>query len=261
MSAHGVMLLENVYWPPLGIGTSKVTSLNDLAAEYHGFADAQAFLDSSPYLCDHQPPEYRRAGMLQWYMRNHGYPIGKQYATVMRHPDGAFAGHLRHLQETMVGWHGETAYLVTVEPVKELSPVAMPDLDLWGISPDAVDAYCGRYTVAQVREQFHMGRILLPHSETFTRIVEECERLSTDILGWQPGKGLDLALSPYVSWTLHAEAHTPVYLRQICDGPGGCGRKWDSRTGSKKCPDCTRTTTVRPLAPMGRSGRIMGAPA
>ena len=255
----GSMLLENVLKPPIGFGDVRISALCDRAAEYHGFANAQAMLDYSCWFSDYQLPEHRRAGEIAWYMRNHGFEMAQQYCTIVRNGDGAFLGQRRELQKTMTLASGNVAFLVSCEPVHEMPHIEVPDLELWGIDPEDVHAYCGEYTTAQIREQLRTDTLSLPYPEILRTIIGRCAVLSTDYFGIDPTKALDIALSDSVAWTTHGRTPGLVSLRQNC---GTCNWSWFSRSGwSDECPQC-RAVQKAPVAVVdsspSRTGETMG---
>lgn len=224
---------ENFFFPLLNLGDTRIIFCNDAAAQAYGFARAKDLVGRC--LSDLQPMWVRTIGQQNWYARHHGIAAPTTFVTIIQRPDGELVGHRRMLVETMAGLHGQS-YLTECEVVGCLDQPPAPDLDAHGVTQADVDGFCGRFTVAKLRQMLHAQTLPLPIMETFHTIVARCEQLSTEVFGWQPGMGLDLALRrDLVAWSLDAKAHSLVYFPTHCPG---CGWQWNSKAWHRQCPKC-----------------------
>ena len=244
------MTLENFYVPSLQFGDTRITGSNVAGAVAHGYDRAEQVVGK--YLSQLQPKEYRHAAMRRYFLREHGYSIGTEYATVMRAPCGTLIGHRRERLAVLRG-HGQDTYLIRVEEVRELSPVAMPDLEVYGLTVQEMYPVCGRYTYADVEEQLASDNLTLPFAETFrnilTRVVELSTQLNIHDCVDDP-YGLSAALSGRFAWTLYGRSPGQVTVHQSCH----CGWVWHSKHAwPAECPRCR---TERPKGPSDDLGRI-----
>ena len=239
---QAVMMFEIFINEALRIGDCKITGLTRKAAQLHGFETEEDMLNHSVWLSCHQDETYRKAGQWAWYCRHHGLPAPKEYATVMRGPDGAPIGQRRKLVQTLVGPHGRVQFLTAIEKVGQLPEAPVPDLTSTHTSMEDWQDFCGEFTIDALKKQYAAGCIVLPHSKTLTNILSVCAGLSTNIFDLTPDKAVDIAFSDLVSWTLSEHAQHPVLVKYTCGGEKGCGRQWQawSPRETMRCPSCAR---------------------
>ena len=228
MAAEPAFLLVRPFFvPQLQIGDDQIIQASPAAAALYGFDRPEQLLFR--YMSDLQTTASRAAGRARWALREEGYDVPATYCTLIQRPDGELAGYQGRLLSSNMGG---SAYLTQLNEVTELDEPAIPD-----VPDELLIKHNGRFPVRKIREMLAQNDLRLPYLETFKIIVARCEDLSTQVLGWPPGTGLDLALrSDLTSITLHEQASTAVYLRVGCPH---CRRQWDAKKlVTRQCPSC-----------------------
>ena len=229
------MICTNVEWPALGIRDTQVTHCNEAAAELHGYGSARDLVRRC--LSELQAPEFRHAAQCQHLLREHGYPVDAQYATVMQAEDGESLGHRRQLVWRLSEGHGRLSYCVEITKVSQLSPVAVPDIALYGLTQEHFTHVCGERTVHQFKEAVRTKQLnTLPYPENLRTILARCRHLSTFFDDITDDTGVDLMLSSRVAWTLYGRTPGLVKVHQACEA---CGWQWlHAEAVAAECPQC-----------------------
>lgn len=233
---HGTLILRPVYYPALAIGDTQLVYVDSEACKVFRRHPDQL---TGAYMSDLQPGDWREVGQINYGLRCLGHAVPAEYCTVILGADGEVLPQVRELVGHYRGVGGENAYMMRCTPTREAGHLTIPDLTVYGVTRHDLEPFTGLRTVRQLREQLATKNFCLPHDETFVTIVEECDELVKQNVVPGYADGLALALSPHVTWCLHApSAHTTVFVRQT---RAACGRSWDGRrVPARECPSCHR---------------------
>lgn len=234
------LITQCEFYDVLEIGDGRIVQASQEAASIYGYDRACDLTDR--FASDIQTEASKCAGNARWVLRKHGFSIPHDYCTIVRRPDGEIIGVKGELVDTMLSRHGE-CYLTIIEEVKQLDEPKAIDLNEYGITPEQALEYNGKYTVAQFRKL-----IKTMNGDKITSIIDECERLSTEFFGWNPGSGLDFALrGDLCTWSTASETKTQtqtqtlVRLAATCDR---CGWRWWRKPEMEyQCYRCKRHYT------------------
>lgn len=229
-------VVQCVSFDPLYTRDGIIVQANVPAAHLYGYDRPEEL--TGQWLSMVQTPEARLRGKLSWGLRQLGYQVPDEYCTLVEWPDGTVAGQRGELISQMRNLQGEVVYLTRLEGIMQLEEPTLPEPDLYGVTPEAIDEVTGLFTVRELRDHVHNGTLPLKCRENFTTIVSECEWTATHILNWPVGSGIFLALRPDLcTWSLNATDTPPVvYFHTQCPR---CLRQWwrrSSRQLTWQCP-------------------------
>ena len=231
------LLCELYYQPLLGVGDVRITHASldpkhDIAALF-GVAHPTDLVNR--FLSDFQDFDWREYGRTRWALRQLGYAIPPDYCTMVRGPGGQMIGQRRELASTWVGEERE-AYLMRVEPIREVDHLPVLRYDDYGVDKAAAEAITGLRSVAQLRSQLATDKMSLPFGERFTTILSRCDRLVKQKRVKAP-TALDAALHPKVGWSLDGKKAPVVTVHQTCPR---CAWQWHygGVDTPNQCPRC-----------------------